>query len=264
MAEAVTSAERNALPTVHIDEQWFAGERLLSTTLLKRTPDELAVTIGEGRGRTPRTDAFAKLLLNVASERDGIVPLSFKLSGGGAAMLDWGCVGYLAKHTPPEIDLDLDRNGFVVSVRPTEALLRRYGERAPLEKGQTFWAALALSMETPEAGWAGSTQSWIRPKSRGGMYVSCAYNSQAGWLRVGLTAAGDDAADAYNSLLAQRGRIEREIGEPLTWDAQAGRSERQVYIKLPCNPTDTDDWQRQHGWMAERLPKFETLLTSAT
>lgn len=264
MAEVLTRAERNVLPTVRIDDRWLAGERLLSKTLLKRRPDELSVTIGEGRGRTPRTDTFAKLVLAIALERDGDVPLSFETADGQAVMLDWGCVGYLAKHRPPEVDLMLDGDGFVSSIRPTNALAVRYSALISIPAGKDYWAAFARAIGTPEAGWAQSEQSWIRPRSQGGLYLSCAYNSQAGWLRVGITAAGSNADDDFVTLLAQRSHVERFIGEPLEWDAKDGRNERQIFVKLTCNPGDAMDWPRQHVWMAERLPKFESLLTSAT
>lgn len=124
----------------------------------------------------------------------------------------------------------------------------------------SYWQALATSMGQPEAGWASSAKNWVRAKMRGDAYVSCAYNSREGWTRVGIGLIGADADRMYQDLLARRAAVERRIGEPLEWDTKEERNKRQIFVKLPCDPTDRSDWPRQHEWIAQRFPAFETLL----
>lgn len=262
MPLAMTSAERAALPVLEVDPAWMRGERLLSTTVVKRRPDELSVKVWRGRGRTERTDVFAELVIRLAVQIGGALPLAFRDAEGNPAMLDWGCIGYLAKHSPPELNLILDAEGFVAAVEPTQALLDRYGAAPSGQPRPNYWSALAATLGRSDAGWSQSEQSWVRTMTRQGLYVSCVFNVEAGWVRVGLTAAGDEAENHFMSLLAQRGQIERRIGEALEWNAKPDRNERQIYRKILCDPAAPLDWPRQHAWIAERLPRFENLLES--
>lgn len=126
--------------------------------------------------------------------------------------------------------------------------------------GPTFWGRLAQSVGREGAGWSTSAKNWVRPKQRGDHYVSCAYNTREGWVRIGLGVAGDTAEETYQSLLARRAAVERDAGEPLTWDTKEDRTKRQIFVKLPCDPNDPSDWSRQHAWLSARLPTFERLL----
>lgn len=126
---------------------------------------------------------------------------------------------------------------------------------------ETYWQALAAAVGQPNAGWSTSAKSWVRTKSRGEAYVSCAYNTRESWARVGIGLIADEADQMYQDLLARRAAVERLIGEPLEWDTKEERNKRQIFVKLFCDPADRSDWARQHGWLAERLPAFERLLT---
>lgn len=124
----------------------------------------------------------------------------------------------------------------------------------------TYWQALAAVTGQPDAGWSTSAKNWVRTKTRGDAYVSCAYNSREGWTRVGIGLIGSDPDRMYQDLLARRAAVERAIGEPLEWDTKEERNKRQIFIKLPCDPNDRSDWPRQHAWLEARLPSFEALL----
>lgn len=124
----------------------------------------------------------------------------------------------------------------------------------------TFWSGLAETSGRRGAGWSGSSKNWVRPKQRGDHYVSCAYNTREGWIRIGLGVAGESAEDTYQGLIARRAAVERDAGEPLTWDTKEDRMKRQIFVKLTCDPSDASDWPRQHAWLSSRLPTFERLL----
>lgn len=124
----------------------------------------------------------------------------------------------------------------------------------------TYWSALANTCDREEAGWAQSDRSWVRTKHRGGVQVVIATNSRERWVRIGLELIGDLADQTYETLLAQRAMLERAAGEALTWDTIEGRTSRQIFTKLDCDPNDRTDWSRQHQWLTARLANFERLL----
>lgn len=125
MARRITRRETRSLP----EPNMVPGSpdfRLLTRSIKRYTRDDLNVVIGHNTGRTPRTNAFAKFILEFADANGGVAAFAFRLPEGDAVSLDWGCVGYLAKHPPPELNLEFDSDGFVVALKPTSALRERY------------------------------------------------------------------------------------------------------------------------------------------
>jgi len=53
----------------------------------------------------------------------------------------------------------------------------------------------------------------------------------------------------------QREEIEKEFGESLCWEETHG--ERRVsLINVNTDPTDENDWSRQHEWIVTQLEKL--------
>ena len=125
MARLMTRQEKRGLPEPNTVAE-PSDYRLLTRSINRYARDDLNVVIGNGTGRTLRTDAFARFILEFADANDGVAPFAFRLPGGDAVSLDWGCVGYLAKHQPAELDFEFDHEGFVVALKPTRALRERY------------------------------------------------------------------------------------------------------------------------------------------
>ena len=73
-------------------------------------------------------------------------------------------------------------------------------------------------------------------------------------VRAELYIAGDQAK-MFQSLLKQQAEaIETELGYPLTWEELPDRRDARVSVYLfDADPDDPQDWERQHGWMADRL-----------
>lgn len=125
MARLMTQQEKRGLPEPErVNEP--SDYRLLTRSINRYARDDLNVVSGQGTGRTVRTDAFARFVLEFADANGGVAPFAFRLPGGDAVSLDWGCVGYLAKHHPAELELEFDHEGFAVAMKPTRARRERY------------------------------------------------------------------------------------------------------------------------------------------
>jgi hypothetical protein len=71
------------------------------------------------------TEWFAEQLVRISNEIGRPVPYAFEDTEGRARTLDVGCVKFLLDRKPPEVELGFDSGGYIVSVRPTEALISR-------------------------------------------------------------------------------------------------------------------------------------------
>lgn len=157
----------------------------------------------------------------------------------------------------PESNIRLPPSLLKLNARKIAAYGPRDGDTL---SGETFWNSLAAAAGRADAGWSTSAKNWVRPKQRGDHYVSCAYNTREGWVRIGLGIAGVNAEASYEGLLARRAAVERAAGEPLTWDTKEDRTKKQIFVKLHCDPNDRADWARQQAWLTTRLSTFEHLL----
>jgi hypothetical protein len=68
---------------------------------------------------------------------------------------------------------------------------------------------------------------------------------------------GRSAKQYYRALLAHKEALEREVGEPLSWEERPEGVESRVSIYLRnADPADRADWPRQHAWLREKLEKL--------
>jgi hypothetical protein len=70
---------------------------------------------------------------------------------------------------------------------------------------------------------------------------------------------------AYFKLLEQdRGQYEKRFGEKIEWLEKEGMKQKQVRTSLgDVDPTDEQDWPRQHKWIYDKLERFHSTFSSA-
>jgi WD40 repeat protein/serine/threonine protein kinase len=85
-----------------------------------------------------------------------------------------------------------------------------------------------------------------------------AYNGMRDkWIGVGLVLRGADAKPHFHLLSREREQVEREIGTSLEWQEKQSQKNSVVILKCPnVDPTNRQDWPRQHEWLLEKLEAF--------
>lgn len=87
--------------------------------------------------------------------------------------------------------------------------------------------------------------------------MAAAVNTQRNFIRAEVVCLGNSATAHYHLLLEQREEITSEFGELLTWQELPGKKMCRIYIrKDDCDPTNNEDWPKQHAWLAERLERL--------
>ena len=70
----------------------------------------------------------------------------------------------------------------------------------------------------------------------------------------GLMLSGPDAKAHFQLLRRDRAAIEAEVGFYMEWRELPERKESLVYVDMhDQNPGDTQEWERQHMWLCEKL-----------
>jgi serine/threonine protein kinase/sugar lactone lactonase YvrE len=68
---------------------------------------------------------------------------------------------------------------------------------------------------------------------------------------------GPDAKSHFHLLSRERNQIEREIGARLEWQEKPSKKYSEIILNLPnVDPTNRQDWPRQHDWLLEKLEAF--------
>jgi hypothetical protein len=124
-----------------------------------------------------------------------------------------------------------------------------------------YWTQLWAILETQYPQIRGTkplAQNWNNfsiGRSSFGMHASV--NTQQRWVRVGVSCFEPHSEAHFHLLKQQQSEIEKETG-PLDWEALPGRKESRIAIrKLDFDPTNREDWPRQHQWIASQLCKFD-------
>jgi hypothetical protein len=77
------------------------------------------------------------------------------------------------------------------------------------------------------------------------------------WINVRLAMSGPNAKPHFHLLQESRQEIEDEVGAKLDWREMPGKKSSRVYLyRRNTDPTDRDDWPRQHAWLLEKLEAF--------
>ena len=73
-------------------------------------------------------------------------------------------------------------------------------------------------------------------------------------IRAELYFTGANAKAYFGLLEKQKQAIEQELGYPLKWEELPAGQDSRISIALhDANPRNTDDWKRQHEWLAGKL-----------
>ena len=73
-------------------------------------------------------------------------------------------------------------------------------------------------------------------------------------ITVGFIMKGSAMA-YFHSFKKQKKEIERQFGKPLEWFA-GYKTEKHVALRKEADPSDENDWPRQHEWLATKLEKL--------
>jgi len=124
-----------------------------------------------------------------------------------------------------------------------------------------YWAAFLSLMED---GGGEVRRSKPRPassmnfpigRSGVGLYTFALIREQR--IEVRLFFGGPNSESYFRQLEAQKDDIEQAIGASLEWRSSPERKERWIVLVGPdCDPTDKEDWGKQHQWLYENLEKF--------
>lgn len=123
-----------------------------------------------------------------------------------------------------------------------------------------YWMALNEVLDATGGPVAGNKRPQPRrlmsyPTGRSGFYLRAVMLRTKDQVRAELYVAARNAKSYFDLLLKHRDQIERELSYPLIWDEVADdQNSSRVFIQLDvADPEETDDWPRQHRWLADRL-----------
>jgi hypothetical protein len=72
-------------------------------------------------------------------------------------------------------------------------------------------------------------------------------------IHVELYLRGTSAKRFFELLQNQKAGIEQELGYALDWQELPEGQDSRIAISVDADPTNEDDWPRQHEWLAKRL-----------
>ena len=133
---------------------------------------------------------------------------------------------------------------------------RNSGNLSPVEQLRLeYWGALNQLIEErsekltrykpDKASWQGGTIG------SGDIWLNTVIGTKAQFVRVEIYLGGDDAKTLFNNLFQQREAIEKKLNKSLDWDLMEDKKASRISITLEANPTNHDDWPRQHEWIIE-------------
>lgn len=139
---------------------------------------------------------------------------------------------------------------------------KRDGELTETEQLKLeYWTSLADYLEEHDSRVqprSPKPRSWMGfAVGRAGCHVSANMNTQAPFLRVLLYLKNrKDGKALFHLLKEDRDAIESEIGEQLEWLERPNKKSCFVQYKWTADPTDREDWSRQHGQIMEKIDAF--------
>ena len=93
---------------------------------------------------------------------------------------------------------------------------------------------------------------------RTGFYFSAGMNGKKKHLYVDMRLFGDDAKPHFHLLEQRKDLIEKSLDMDIEWRELPQNKTSRIMAILPAvDPTDEQDWPRQHKWLADTLVKFD-------
>jgi len=91
---------------------------------------------------------------------------------------------------------------------------------------------------------------------KSGLFLSNMVNIAAGRMGVRLYVSNKIAQAAIPQLLAEKDQIEKEVGQPLNWDANPSGKDKQIALVRDVDFDDKTKWEGYADWMADTILKF--------
>jgi hypothetical protein len=129
-----------------------------------------------------------------------------------------------------------------------------------------YWTALAEYLDEHDSRVRPRTpqpRSWMSfAVGRSGCHVSANMNTRAPFLRVLLYLKNRaDGRSLFHLLKEEQEAIESEIGEPLEWLERPDKESCFIQYKWEADPTDRENWSRQHGRIRELADAFHRVFS---
>lgn len=136
------------------------------------------------------------------------------------------------------------------------------GELGPSAKLRLeYWTALNQMIEEKDArltrfkpdtsGWQGGSIGTSY------FYLNTALNSQDKWTRVEIYLDGDKSNEWFIKLQERKSEIEEKLGYGLKWEPMESKRACRISIRKDADPTNQEDWARQHEWIIQKRLEFE-------
>jgi hypothetical protein len=93
---------------------------------------------------------------------------------------------------------------------------------------------------------------------RAGFHLAATVNTKESRIGAELFIRGEDPKAAFALLQGEKEKIEREMGEPLSWQELPERiASRIALYKEGVDPAEEADWPNQHRWIADALVRLD-------
>jgi hypothetical protein len=106
-------------------------------------------------------------------------------------------------------------------------------------------------------------QSWMSyPIGRSYIHLGAAMTINRNLVRAELYISGANAKAYFGLLEKQKEAVEKELGYPLEWEElPAGQDSRISIVLHDANLRNSDDWKRQHEWLADKLNEMHRVFS---
>lgn len=123
---------------------------------------------------------------------------------------------------------------------------------------QKYWTAFNQRLEAVGGPVSGKrkahAESWMGyAAGRSNVGLNTVIGIQKKQIRVELYLRGTSAKRFFELLHNQKDEIERDLGYALDWQELPEGQDSRIAISVDADPTNEEDWPRQHGWLAARL-----------
>lgn len=93
---------------------------------------------------------------------------------------------------------------------------------------------------------------------RTGIVLRLEISERESRLKIGVYLQGESSKKWFASLENDRPRIDEAFGQALDWDRLPHRQSCRIGLMLEnADPTDEDDWPRQHQWLLDMAKRFD-------
>ncbi|QQE10022.1 DUF4268 domain-containing protein [Planctomycetota bacterium] len=168
-------------------------------------------------------------------------------------------------HAAPQFNVVSKPNDWSKAVTGAKKDVGKVGELSPTKQLQLeYWKTLYESLaeiKTNVKPQKPRPQHWTN-YSLGRSYfdMHARVNTRDKCIGIVLVTQGEFAYEHFKLLEQDRETIEEELGFKLHWRAIESSKQQQIILNLDhADPTDKDDWGRQHKWIACHVDKLHAV-----